>query len=99
MDALRVNAVRVQTSLMIKMVSSLDASSAAYLLLHSSWNAWGDRENCLAQRARFVARIRPGAFCSGSPQDFELDRAGRFGSGGPCSASSDLAHPYAHHLR
>jgi len=40
MHALRVNAVRVQTSLMIKMVSSLDAFSATYLWLRSSWNSW-----------------------------------------------------------
>src|SRR4026209_888204 len=99
MHALRVNAARVQTSLMIKMVSSLDASSAAYLLFGISWNSWGGCENCLGHRAGFVAKICPGAFRSGSPQDFELDWAGRVSSGGPCRASSDLAHPCARHLR
>jgi hypothetical protein len=44
MHALRVNTARVQTPLMIKMVSSPDVFPAVYLLLHVSWNSSGDEQ-------------------------------------------------------
>lgn len=98
MHVLRVNAARVQTPLMIKIVFSPDAFPADHLLLRTSWNSCGHRENWPGELARFMAKICPIAFDSGSPQDFELYRARRFGFCGSCSASSRVAGSQARYL-